>query len=394
MKVFGFDIVGYPEHLDHLKVDGRLPYPLPKRHFRPELGVRNYADHLDAWAYMEELGFDGIGVNEHHASPVGLMNSPNLMVAAASQRTSRVKILIYGNLLPMHDPLRLAEELSMLDCLSGGRIISGFARGIPREYRAYGIDMAESRARFQEAYEIIKLAWTEEAFSYEGKFWRYKDVAIWPRPVQQPHPPVWVPVTVSKSTIEWAASQNIPITPAPNHTLAVKRDMLSYYAQCLDRHGYAITPDHISLAATVYVADSKKQAMKEAGPYLLYWAHTMLGHGSISNVAQKEKTGYQREGDYDYIKPENIEGFLRSLQGYKDLTLEDLDKTNRVCWGSPEEVRDSLTEMAESIGGGTLMLNFNQGPMPHEMFIQNLKRFAEEVLPAVQAHVVSEVPIS
>src|SRR6266487_1788886 len=113
MRVFGFDLLPYPEHLDHLKVDGELPYPLPKKHFRPELAVRNYREHLDAWALMEEVGFEGIGFNEHHTSPYGLMTSPNLMAAAASQRLKRMKILIYGNLLPIHEPLRLAEELAM-----------------------------------------------------------------------------------------------------------------------------------------------------------------------------------------------------------------------------------------------------------------------------------------
>ena len=114
MQVFGFDLLAYPEHMDHLKVNGELPYPLPKRHFRPDLAVQNYREHLDAWALMEELGFDGIGFNEHHTSPYGLMTSPNLIAAAASQRTQRMKLLLYGNLLPIHNPLRLAEELSML----------------------------------------------------------------------------------------------------------------------------------------------------------------------------------------------------------------------------------------------------------------------------------------
>src|SRR6266498_5314592 len=111
MRIFGFDLLPYPEHMDHLKVDGELPYPLPKQHFRPDMAVRNYAEHLDAWVQMEELGFDGIGFNEHHTSPYGLMTSPNIMAAAASQRLRRMKILIYGNLLPIHEPLRVAEEL-------------------------------------------------------------------------------------------------------------------------------------------------------------------------------------------------------------------------------------------------------------------------------------------
>jgi alkanesulfonate monooxygenase SsuD/methylene tetrahydromethanopterin reductase-like flavin-dependent oxidoreductase (luciferase family) len=394
MQVFGFDLLAYPERMDHLKVNGELPYPLPKRYFRPDMAVQNYRDHLDAWALMEELGFDGIGFNEHHTSPYGLMTSPNLMAAAASQRTHRMKLLIYGNLLPIHNPLRLAEELSMLDCLSNGRLISGFARGIPREYVAYGVDLAESRARFEEAWEIIKRAWTEEVFSYEGKFWSYKDVAIWPRPVQQPHPPVWVPVTVSKETIQWAARENVPITPGANATLPARQDMVRYYAECLAKHGHTITPNHVIMGASVYVADSREQALKEAGTYTLYFLHTLFSHGNISNVERQMQSGYRKESDYDYIRPEHREGFLRGLQGFRQTTLADLERSERLAWGSPEQVRDSLIELAESLGAGTLMLNFNQGAMPHDMFMRNLQRFGKEVLPAVRAHAVTTMPIS
>jgi alkanesulfonate monooxygenase SsuD/methylene tetrahydromethanopterin reductase-like flavin-dependent oxidoreductase (luciferase family) len=394
MQVFGFDLLPYPEHMDHLKRDGELPYPLPKRHFRPEMAVRNYRDHLDAWVLMEELGFDGIGFNEHHTSPYGLMTSPNLMAAAASQRTQRMKLLIYGNLLPIHNPLRLAEELSMLDCLSDGRLISGFARGIPREYVAYGVDLAESRARFEEAWEIIKLAWTEEVFTYQGKFWSYKDVAIWPRPVQQPRPPVWVPVTVSKETLEWAARENVPITPGANATLPARQDMVRYYAECLAKHGHTITPGHIVMGASVYVADSREQALQEASPYMLYFLHTLFSHGNISNVERQMQAGYRKESDYDYIRPEHREGFLRGLQGFRRTTLADLERSERLAWGSPEQVRATLIELAESLGAGTLMLNFNQGAMPHDMFVRNLERFGTEVLPALQAHAVTAVPIA
>ena len=94
---------------------------------------------------MDRLGYDGVAFNEHHTSPYGLMNSPNLLASAVSQRTKSLKILIYGNLAPLHDPLRLAEELAMVDCLSNGRLISGFARGIPREYNVYNVPLTESR---------------------------------------------------------------------------------------------------------------------------------------------------------------------------------------------------------------------------------------------------------
>jgi len=266
MKVFVFDLLPYSEHLDHLKDGKELPWPLPRRHFKPEIAVRTYAEHLAAWEAMDRLGYDGVGFNEHHTSPYGLMNSPNLLAAAAAQRTQRLKLLMYGNLLPLHDPLRLAEELAMLDCMSNGRIVSGFARGIPREHNVYKVPLADSRARFEEAWEIIYRAWTEEVFSYQGKFWSYKDVAIWPRPIQQPHPPVWVPVTVSKETLEWAARENVPITPGANATLPARQDMVRYYAQCLAQHGHTITPGHLIMGASVYVADSREQALQEAGP--------------------------------------------------------------------------------------------------------------------------------
>jgi alkanesulfonate monooxygenase SsuD/methylene tetrahydromethanopterin reductase-like flavin-dependent oxidoreductase (luciferase family) len=394
MRIFGFDLLPYPEHLDHLKVDGELPYPLSKRHFRPELAVENYRQHLDAWALMEELGFDGIGFNEHHTSPYGLMTSPNIMAAAASQRLRRMKILIYGNLLPIHEPLRVAEELAMLDCLTGGRLISGFARGIPREHTAYNVPLADSRARFEEAWEIIKRAWTEDVFSYDGKFWTYRDVAIWPRPVQQPHPPVWVPVTTSQETLEWAAQENVPITPGAVATLSARQDMVRYYAACLARHGRSITPEHIVAGASVYIADSREQALKEAGPYMLYFFHTLFSHGNLYNVSGQRQSGYVREQGLGWLRPEHRDEFLRSLQGFRRMTMEDLARNERLCWGSPAQVRDALIELAEALGSNVLLLQFNQGAMPHEMFVKQIQRFAEDVLPDVHRHTVTKVAVA
>ena len=394
MKIFGFDLLPYPEHLDHLKVDGELPYPLSGKHFKPELAVRNYREHLDAWALMEELGFDGIGFNEHHTSPYGLMTSPNIMAAAASQRLSRMKILIYGNLLPIHEPLRLAEELAMLDCLTGGRLISGVARGIPREYKAYNVNLADSRARFEEAWEIIKLAWTEEVFSYEGKFWTYHDVAIWPRPVQQPRPPVWVPVTTSQETMEWAARENAPITPGAVGTLAARQDMVRYYANCLAREGRAITPDHIVTPASVYIADDREEALKEAGPYTLYFFHTLFSHGNLYNVGGQRQSGYVREEGLGWLRPENRDDFLRALQGFRTMTPDDLKRNDRLCWGSPAQVRDQLIGLAEALGSNILLVQFNQGAMPHEMFMNQIRRFSTEVMPDLRRHTVTKtVPI-
>src|SRR6478752_7082786 len=152
MQVFVFDLLPYGGYLDDLEHGKALPYPLGKDYFDSAVAVKTYAEHLEAWEALDRLGFDGVGFNEHHTSPYGLMNSPNLMAASAAQRTQRIKLLIYGNLLPLHDPLRLAEELAMLDCLSNGRIVSGFARCIPREHNVYRVPLRDSRARFEEAW--------------------------------------------------------------------------------------------------------------------------------------------------------------------------------------------------------------------------------------------------
>ena len=393
MKVFCFDLLPYGEELDHLKVGKELPWPLEKKHFKPEVAVRTYEEHLQVWEEMDRLGYDGVGFNEHHTSPYGLMNSPNIMAAAASQRTKNLKLLIYGNLLPVHDPLRLAEELAMLDCISNGRVISGFARGIPREHNVYNVPQTESRARFEEAYEIIHRAWTEEVFSFEGRFWKYNDVAIWPRPVQQPHPPVWIPVTSSKETIEWAAARNLPITPGAAHR-GLREDIIRHYARCLTRAGYSITPDHLIVQANVYVADSKEQAVREAGPHTLYFNRTLFSHGNITEAGLQRDTGYLSSSSFDYVRPENLPAVARAREDYRDMTIEQVRRmAENGPWGPPDEVRDRIIEAADHAGANTVLVSLNRGVMPQQMFLHQVRRFAAEVLPALQAHQVREVPL-
>jgi alkanesulfonate monooxygenase SsuD/methylene tetrahydromethanopterin reductase-like flavin-dependent oxidoreductase (luciferase family) len=392
MKVFVFDLLAYGEQLDHLKAGAELPYPLAGRHFKPEVAVRTYAEHLDAWELIDQLGYDGLGFNEHHCSPYGLMNSPNLMAASAAQRTKRVKLLIYGNLLPLHEPLRLAEELAMLDCLSNGRLISGFARGIPREYQVHNVELADSRARFEEAFEIVTRAWTEEVFSYQGRFWSYKDVALWPRPVQQPRPEIWTPVVSSKESIEFAARNDIRITPglAPG---GLQDDIITYYAKCLAANGRQITPEHLSIGVTAYVAASKQEAIRECGPYLLYFNRTLFSHGNFTETAKQRETGYSSTSSTDYVRPENRRAAEFNRGDFRDMTMADLENVaERLPWGTPDEVAGKIIRLAEHTGAGTVQVNFNRGAMPQEMFLEQIRRFARDVLPILQAHQITHVP--
>jgi alkanesulfonate monooxygenase SsuD/methylene tetrahydromethanopterin reductase-like flavin-dependent oxidoreductase (luciferase family) len=394
MKVFVFDLLPYAEHLDHLKVGKELPWPLAKQHFKPEVAVQTYAEHLDAWEELDRLGFDGVGFNEHHTSPYGLMNSPNLLAAAAAQRTRNLKLLILGNLLPIHDPLRLAEELAMLDCLSNGRLISGFARGIAREHNVYGVPLGDSRARFEEAWEIVRHAWTDEVFSYEGRFWSYHDVAMWPRPVQQPYPPVWVPVTSSKETIEWAAQHDIPVIPGAR-SQGLKEDVVRYYGECLEQSGHVLTTDSVITTADVHIADSKAEAVQAAGPYRLYFNTTLFAHGNERESGALTQAGYLTATSQDYLRPENRRAAAGVRDDHKDLTLDDIARqVEREPWGTADEVRERIIASADNLGANTVLVSMNRGAMPHAMFMDQIRRFAADVLPALQAHEVRAATVA
>ena len=392
MKVFVFDLLAYGENLDHIKEGIELPYPLSQRHFKADVAVRTYAEHLAAWEELDRLGYDGVGFNEHHCSPYGLMNSPNLMASAAAQRTKKLKLLIYGNLLPLHEPLRLAEELAMLDCLSEGRIISGFARGIPREYQVHNVPLSQSRERFEEAYEIVTRAWTEDVFSYSGKFWSYKDVALWPRPVQKPYPPIMIPIVGSQESIEFAGRHDIGITPG----LAgggLRDDIIKHYAKSLAAAGHRITPDHLSLALNAYVADSKAQAVKEVAPYHLYFNRTLFSHGNFTETALQRQAGYSSQSSTDYVRPQNQRAAALLREDFRSMTFEGFQRqAESLPYGTASEVAERIIAQAEHAGANMVQIGLNRGAMPHDMFIEQIRRFAAGVLPQLQAHEVKRVP--
>jgi len=391
MQVFVFDWLAYKENVDRFRVGGKMP-KLGISHFNPQAAVDTYSEHLEAWVELERQGFDGVAINEHHGTPYGLGNSPNLMAAAIARLTERLKILIYANLLPIHDPLRLAEELAMLDCLSNGRLIAGVGRGAPREYRIFNVPMSESRARFEESYEIIRRAWTEESFSFEGRFNSYRDVSIWPRPVQRPHPPVWAPVTSSRETIEWAAANDIAITPGvfPG---PVREDTTRYYAQCMARHGRKVTPDRLNIMVDCYVADSKAKAIEEYGPYLLYLFNTLLTYDHLAqNDVQK---GYYSSTAFEHLRS----GPKGTLADDSTVFTEWTEDTVRAAAehmpiGTADEVTERIIAECDAAGAESVLLVCNRGHMPQEMFLNQIRRIGSEVLPRLQAHKVTTVPFA
>ena len=183
---------------------------VPIELFDPPKAHEMYNWTLDELEYGASLGFDGVCVNEHHQNAYGYMPSPNIMAASLARRTKDVAIIVMGNSIALYDPpTRVAEEMAMLDCISGGRMVSGFPTGTSMDTNyAYGQNPATLRDKYYEASDLILKAWTDpEVFTWDGRFFQLRYVNIWPRPVQQPHPPVWVPGAGSIETWDWCLDQ-------------------------------------------------------------------------------------------------------------------------------------------------------------------------------------------
>src|SRR5690242_9814805 len=209
MKFTWFHLMPWPHMPDDFRQQHRSVWvDLPNRMYEPERGHGIYHQYLDQLEFAESVGFDGIGVNEHHANAYGLMPSPNLMAATLTRRTSKAALVVLGNSIALYNPpLRVAEEFAMLDVLSGGRLIAGFPVGTSMDTNfAYGVPGAQLRDRYYEAHDLIMQAWHDKAVShFNGKYNQVRYMNPWPRPLQQPNPPIWIPGGGSIETWEWCA---------------------------------------------------------------------------------------------------------------------------------------------------------------------------------------------
>ena len=269
MKLVSFHLMPY-RPLDLAEAaKHRSPWVvLPNRLYDPVKGAEEYARHIDALVYAEELGFDAIGVNEHHQTAYGLMPAPNLIASALIQRTKRVQIAILGRALPLvNNPIYIAEEFAMLDVLSKGRIIAGFVRGIGSEYHSSGANPYFSHERFHEAHDLIIRAWTEPGpFAFDGDHFSLRYVNLWPRPYQSPHPPVWIPSQGSSETVAWAADpkRKYPFLVTFSSADLVARYHNTYRDQAR-QYGYEAAADQLGWACPIYVAETDERAREEAG---------------------------------------------------------------------------------------------------------------------------------
>jgi alkanesulfonate monooxygenase SsuD/methylene tetrahydromethanopterin reductase-like flavin-dependent oxidoreductase (luciferase family) len=379
MKVFIFHLMPYA-HLDMGYTDKyRAAWVvLPNTYFDPKKGHELYNRYLDELELAAELGFDGVSVNEHHQNAYGLMPSPVVMASALSRRTRNARIAILGSAFCLREhPLTIAEEHAMIDCITGGRLISGMVRGIGAEYFSLGVNPAYSHARFQEAHDLVVQAWTRPGpFSFEGKYYHFEYVNLWPRPYQQPHPPIWAPSTGSTETIEWAAhpSRKYVYLQAYSPTQSVVR-YLNYYRECAQRmYGYSVSSDQIGWSTPVYVSDTDEQAREEAKPHIEHLFNRLL------------RLPFEMLFPPGYLSAKslkNMRSHKRSVSG-QEHTVDTLIQQGIIVCGSPDTVRKQFMDTHRLLGFQNLLCLLQFGTLPRDLTEKNIRMFAREVMPALQ----------
>src|SRR5262245_15880708 len=270
MKIFNFHLMPYRHtDLDAIAKHGTAWVTVSNRHYDAQKGAELYHEYLDQMELADQLGFDGVCLNEHHQTAYGMMPIPGVLAGALARSVKRAKLAILGRALPLlNNPLMVAEEYAILDNLTRGRLIAGFVRGIGAEYHAMGINPAYSQERFAEAHDLIVRAWTEPGpFAYVGKHYQFKYVNPWPRPYQDPHPPIWIPSQGSGSTIRWAARMRYTYCQTLTPIASVAR-FFQLYRDEADKAGYQASPDQLAWSNTIYVAETDETAVREARPHL------------------------------------------------------------------------------------------------------------------------------
>ncbi len=385
MEVVLFHLMPYADlDLKAGREHGTVWVNLPNSNFDPVKGHKLYNRYLDELEYGEELGFDAIAVNEHHQTAYGLMPSPIVTASALARRTSRAKIAILGSALPLREhPLMVAEEHAMIDVISGGRLISGFVRGIGAEYHTFGVNPTFSHERFHEAHDLIVRAWTEPGpFAFQGRHYNVQYVNLWPRPYQKPHPPIWIPSQGSKETIDWAAHPDRRYTYLQTFSPAnVVQRYLKMYRDTCEGFGYEAEDSQLGWAVPVYVAATDEAARAEAKPHFEAFRNVFL------------KMPVEMLLPPGYTSRESLKNVMKAKAAiFGDITLEKSIELGLIICGSPATARQALESYWKDMRFGNLLVLCQFGTLPADLTHRNMEFFAREVMPAVKQLTSKAVP--
>jgi alkanesulfonate monooxygenase SsuD/methylene tetrahydromethanopterin reductase-like flavin-dependent oxidoreductase (luciferase family) len=330
---------------------------------------------LDELTYAAKAGMDGICVNEHHQNAYGIMPSPNLIASVLARLTTRVRIAVVGNALPLYDPpTRVAEEFAMIDCISGGRLIAGMVVGGGPEYYSFSLNPAHARERFAEAHELILRVWSEPGpFEFTGKHYKLRYVNSWPRPIQQPHPEIWIPGVGSLETLEFVAKHRYAYMGIPYFHIDVFARMFAMMREACQKEGYDADPLQLGWLVPIFVAETDAEARRRYEEHFWYFVRRLLPGINISPPG--------------YTSVRSVENIMKNA-GTFALNLDTWDQVvegQYAIVGSPETVTELLAANIERLGVGNVLGLFQLGTLPAADTKRNLELFATEVLPKLRA---------
>jgi alkanesulfonate monooxygenase SsuD/methylene tetrahydromethanopterin reductase-like flavin-dependent oxidoreductase (luciferase family) len=308
----------------------------------------------------EKLGMDSVWLAEHHFSPDrSVLASPIVIASAIAARTSRIRIGLAVQVLPLTNPLRIAEEAATVDHISQGRFNFGIGRsGLTKYYQGYNVPYAESRGRFLEALDVILKAWGQEQFSHEGDYFAFHDVTLVPKPYQQPYPPIRVALA-SADTFSLIGSMGHPVFISANTPMPQLRERLELYQQARQEAGHS-GPSDIALRIPAYVAETAERARSEPEASTMHALQYAARELSPSAASQEIAERLQRVASTSY---------------------DDILK-QRVMYGTPEAVMERLQGYQEELGITSVVLEMNYGgQMPYDRVINSMRLLTEKVVP-------------
>jgi alkanesulfonate monooxygenase SsuD/methylene tetrahydromethanopterin reductase-like flavin-dependent oxidoreductase (luciferase family) len=353
-------------------------WPGTPRLFEPERALRSHRRMLELCQLADQTGFDWITLAEHHYSEHMMKPSPMLLAAELSQRLRHARLAVLGVNIPLTNPVRVAEEFALLDLMTGGRLaMAGFLRGTPNEYLTYGTDVTHSREMYEEGIELVVRAWTTPvAFGWEGRHYQNRLISIWPRPVQQPHPPVLVSGN-SPGSADFAVRHRFSIglafLPPPAAVASA-----AYYRAAAAAAGWAAAPENIVFRTFAYVAATDEQAQRDCAEHgfgalsVLGGGLAPQGPGGSRYAAALADVGQRYNG-----APSAPPGGAGAAPG----SGPPPGRIRPPLCGSPETVLRQVAELRDSVGAGVLDLILYNDALPHELARESVRLFGTEVIP-------------
>lgn len=328
-----------------------------------------FEEAFDQIEMADRLGLDSIWLAEHHFSPDrSVLSSPLMIANAVANRTEHVRVGTAVEVLPLANPVRLAEEVATLDHISGGRFEFGIGRsGSPTGYVGYNIPYAESRARFYETLEVVRRAWTQDRFSYQGEYFEYNDVCVVPKPLQQPHPPIRNAAT-SAITYSISAKMGMPIFIGVRGRSDLVQERVEMYRREWQEADQPGDPD-VALRIPVYVADTLEKAQSEPKESTLNFFKNTVATLNLPVPGLSDE--------------ENRERVDRG-ERMKRITYEEILETDTV-YGTPEFVTERLLQLQEEFGLSSVIAEVTFGGLiPRDRIEYSIAQLAEKVAPRLR----------